>query len=97
MHRRSWGTAECDCPRPPGRYRKANAFSCRCRGKRKGTPKLAGSLHKAGYKYRQTAMRRIWNRRLTCGWLAAAWTRALEESELPSGSVVGRRQHTRTW
>lgn len=96
LHERSWNT--CDCAkRPLGRLRKAKALACRCRGKRQGNPKLAGSMHKAGYTYRITTMRRIWNRRLARAWLAALGSVEPQCIELASGAIVGRRLRTRSW
>ncbi|MGD9892202.1 MAG: hypothetical protein AB7R89_03850 [Dehalococcoidia bacterium] len=87
----------CDCPDTIGRNRRSKAFACRCRGKQKGAPKLAGSLHKAGYTYRGTTMRRIWNKRLARAWHAAIGTVDPDDIELPSGAITGRRRGTWPW
>lgn len=95
-HRGSFSA--CDCAeRPLGRFRKGKALACRCRGKKRGAPKLAGSLHKSAYTYRTTTMRRIWNRRLARAWLAAVPDNEPEEIELPSGPITGRRRNAHTW
>jgi hypothetical protein len=87
----------CDCAGFVGRYRKSKAFSCRCIAKKRGAPKLAGSLHQSEYTYRTTVRRRIWNRRLARAWHNAVEGGAAYDNELPSGPVIGRRRHTRTW
>lgn len=80
----------CDCPASLGRYRKAKALSCRCLGKQKGAPKLAGSMHKSMYKYRTTVIRRIWNRRLAHAWHASVGPGEPDDIELPCGPTMGR-------
>ena len=53
------GGLDCICERSVWFFRTKKSLGCRCRGKQKGSPKLPGSLHKGGYKYRITAHRRI--------------------------------------
>lgn len=86
----------CDCATALGRFRDATAFQCRCRGKRPGAPKVAGSLHKSEYSYRTTVRRRIWNRRLARAWLATIGVADAADAQLPAGPIIGRRS-TRTW
>ncbi len=74
------------------RYRDGMALRCRCLGKKKGAPKLGGSVHKSGEPYRPTVMRRIWNKRLARAWHTAAEAGGLDDCELPTGPIVGRRR-----
>jgi len=83
----------CDCADALGPYHKRNAFQCRCHGKTKGAPKVAGSLHKGGGNYRMSVLRRIWNRRLARAWGNAVEAGDPDDCELPSGPIAGRR-HT---
>jgi hypothetical protein len=54
-------------------------------------------LHKSGYKYRPTTMRRIWSHRLARAWLSYVGATDLDDVELPSGPIVGRRRNSRSW
>jgi hypothetical protein len=90
-------TCDCDRSGAAGRFRKARAFSCRCISKRKGSPKVAGSLHKSGDKYRQPAMRRIRNKRLARAWQDAVDAGDPDDIVLPSGPIIGRRRSVPSW